>query len=93
MSADDRELFDAPLVRVVVYVHPAALRQADELAWLTGRSRSRVLRDCMTWGLAREHAWRERNMTVARHREQRQADDEEALQRARERHPERFDRP
>lgn len=81
------------LRRVAVYLHPAALRQADELAWLTGRTRAQVLRDCVTWGLAREHAWRERNMAVQRQLEERLADEQEALDRVRQRHPQRFDDP
>jgi hypothetical protein len=92
VSSGDRSVrVDAPLVRVVVYLHPAAVDQADELAGLRDRTRSQVLRDCVTWGLAREHAWRERNIAVARHREQLRADDAEALERTRLRHPERFD--
>lgn len=84
---------DAPLLRAVLRLSPEALRQADELAWLTGRTRAAVLRDCVTWGLAREHAWRQRNMAVELHREQLRADEAEAEQRARERHPDRFDAP
>lgn len=85
--------FDAALQRVVLRLPAEALRQADELAELTGRTRAVVLRDCIAWGLAREHAWRERNIATELHREQLRADEAEALQRARERHPDRFDGP
>jgi predicted transcriptional regulator len=86
-------------VRVVSGVKPAkwpklsddVVQQADELAWLKGTTRAEVLREAVTLGLARQHAWRERNIAIERHQAQRRADETEAVRRAHERNPERFD--
>lgn len=77
--------------RIEVLVDPGSLVQLDAIAAARGLTRAELLREAIGWTIARETAWMVRRQAVALHRAQLAADEAQALERVRERHPERFD--
>lgn len=81
-------------IKVVVYLDPEDLERLDFIAahyHAVPVSRSEELREAVMWLIARRTDWMDRRRLVERHRQDRAEDAAAALERMRERHPERFD--
>lgn len=80
-----------PAVRITVRVPAGLLARLDAIAEARELTRAQLLLDAIGWTIAKETAWMQRCAATATHRQQRAADEAEALERTRTRHPERFD--